>query len=82
MAEGRFLKAKTLLLAGMQGMPESRAVAAAWLTPAERTEYRSRFEAFVAPGRRGVDMLCVFLEFHRLGVSQVVRIDRPDFHLG
>ncbi|HEY1191514.1 MAG TPA: hypothetical protein VGE74_28025 [Gemmata sp.] len=77
--EGGFLKAKTLLLPGMDRTPEGRALENAQLPPLLKASLRASLELFFAPGRLSTDVLTVQGWFHRNGVPQVVSIDRPVF---
>lgn len=76
---GGFLKAKTLLLPGMERTPERRTVEDARLPPLLRAALNASLELFFAPGRRPIDVLTVQGWFHSHGVPQVVPIDRPVF---
>jgi hypothetical protein len=77
--EGGFLKAKTLLLPGMDRTPERRALEGARLPPLLKASLEASLELFFAPGRLSTDVLTVQGWFHRNGVPQVVSIDRPVF---
>jgi hypothetical protein len=77
--EGDFLKAKTLLLPGMERTPERRTLEDARLPPLFKASLRASLELFFAPGRLSTDVLTVQGWFHSHGVPQVVSIDRPVF---
>ncbi len=76
-----FLKAKTLLLPGMESTPERRALEGARLPPTLRAAFGSSLEAFFAQGRLPADAISVLGWFHDNGVPQVVPIAQPVFRI-
>jgi hypothetical protein len=76
---GEFLKAKTLLLPGMERTPERRALEEARLPQLLRSSFEKSMEAFFGRGRQPINVCTVQGWFHINGVPQVVSIDQPVF---